>query len=245
MKKLIYILTGIVLLTGCNEQIEKDNFNLNAKVDSLELELQKMEFAIGLLDQIGVYMDSIDANRKWIQVNLETGISEDDYVTRMKDLNLYVQKAEWTISELEKTRSAYASQVKRLKREVMEKDNMIESLQLAVVESRQDNALMETLLNLTETQLAEAQLQAISLKNDLRISGAQKPILIERAEPTDAEKLYGQGESAEQLAGYIRFAPKRKKKILEDALEYYSASLEKGYQPAKAKVDNLVGLLGK
>lgn len=205
------------------------------------MELESSEYTIGLLEQVGLYMDSIDANRKWIQINLETGLSREDYLSRIKNLNAYVQKAEWTIGELEKTRSAYASQVKRLKNEITQKDQEIEKLQLAVATYKNSDAELRSMLNITESQLLEAQLDIDVLKSDLKLSEA----ILEKAHLSEAEALFSQGESSQELAKHIQFAPRRKKKALDDALQYYQASLDMGYGPANAKVDELNKKLGK
>ena len=225
------------VLTGCNQQIKTDNEQLIAKVDSLEQALDANAYTVGLLDQIGQYMDSIDAQRNWITINLESGLSEQDYIERMKQLNQYVQKAEWTIGELEKTRSAYASQVKRLKKEISEKDQEISSLQLSVAEYQKANENLENRLQITQEDLISTQKSLDLTREDLNSTELDVKKLIEEVRLTEAESLYAQGEGMEEVAKRTQLAPKRKKETLEKALELYTASLAKGYEPAEAKVD--------
>jgi chromosome segregation ATPase len=245
MNKLVIAVFAVVVLAGCEKNATPDNSRLLAKVDSLEAALEVSNYTMGVLGQIGTYMDSIDANRKWIEVNLETGMSQDDYVTRMKNINEYVQKAEWMIGELEKTRNAYAKQVKRLKNDIIEKDEEIKALQLVVAQTQSDNQKLTQTLQLTEEELTMSQLEQDMTEEELERSNTAAKELMEKLEMTKAESLYSQGENMEVLAGHIQLAPKRKREALEQALKYYSESKEMGYSKAIAKVEALKARLAK
>lgn len=224
---------------GCNQQVKEDNQLLINKVDSLESILESQAYQSALLEQVGKYLDSIDTHRNWIEINLETGINEVEYVERMKNLNLYVQKAEWMIGELEKTRSAYASQVKRLKTEIQNKDVEIQRLIVIIEDSKQENATLENTLQISENQLIAAKLEIEETTGKLQDALNKNSELNNVLEITKAESLYRQGEMKEELAKQIQLAPKRKRKALEQARDFYEAAAKQGYEPASSKLVQL------
>ena len=245
MNKLFIALIAIGLIASCKQEAAPDNSRLLARVDSLEAALEVSNYTMGVLGQIGTYMDSIDANRKWIELNLETGLSQDDYVTRMRNINQYVQKAEWMIGELEKTRSAYAKQVKRLKNDILQKDEEIKALQLVVAQTQANNRQLEETLTLTETELVMSKLEQDQTEKELERSNTAAAELMNKLQMTKAESLYSQGENMEALAGHIQLAPKRKREALETALKYYTQSRDLGFVKATEKVEALKAKLAK
>ncbi len=245
MNKLLFSLLAVAMLAACKPEPKVDGEKLQAKIDSLQNALEVNNYSVGLLSQIGTYMDSIDANRNSVQLSLETGLSQDDYITRMKAINQYVQKAEWTIGELEKTRSAYAAQVKRLKKQIAEKDEQIKGLQILVAQTQADKQQLEQTLTLTETELVMSKLEQDMTEEELAKANTQAQALMQKVQLTRAESLYSQGENMEELAGSIQFAPNRKRQALEDALKYYTESKELGYEPAAAKVEAVNAKLKK
>ena len=246
MNRLFVLVIAIVLIaSGCKKEVPQDNSRLLARVDSLEQALEESNYTMSVLSQVGTYMDSIDANRKWIELNLETGLSQDDYVERMKNINQYVQKAEWMIGEMEKTRNAYAKQVKRLKTDVLQKDEQIKALQLVVAQTQYDNKQLEETLTLTETELAMSQIEQDQTELELEKTQTAANELMEKLQLTKAESLYSQGENMEALASHIQMAPRRKREALETALKYYVESKDLGYMKAVAKVETLKARLAK
>jgi hypothetical protein len=246
MKKLIIILSLTWLTIGCDQKkADPEKVTLQTKVDSLELALEVQSYNNVLLEQVGKYLDSIDIQRNWIEINLEQGLSESDYLARMTRLSQYVQKAEWTIRELEKTRSAYASQVKRLKQEIVVQDQELQKLLAIIESSNAENEGLSTTLLLSEDDLTAARIQILETQNKLNevLTIGQK--LKEDLAMTKAESLFRQGENKEDLAQHIQLAPKRKRKTLEQSLDLYKQSLSQGYEPARAKVETLTKRLQK
>ena len=86
-------------LVGCNSN-EKET--LKRQVDSLNLELQRSHEMSQTLAEVGTLMDSIDASRQLLRVNMVEGTTYDDYATRMKDLNTYIKQTQSKINDLEK-----------------------------------------------------------------------------------------------------------------------------------------------
>ncbi|MEP1097334.1 MAG: hypothetical protein ABJG78_19615 [Cyclobacteriaceae bacterium] len=245
MKKLVVVLAIALLVSGCTNEAKNENKNLSLKIDSLEKAIEANEYIVGLLELSSQYLDSIDDNRKWVTLNLESGVSEDDYIGRMKGLNEYVQKAEWTIGELEKTRSAYASQVNRLKKTMEQKDNEIRTLQLSVDQFQEEANLSNGVLSITEDQLRETQLSLEFARRELQSADVEIKGLMAKVRLNEAEIYYAQGEGMEAVAKKIIFAPKRKRRSLEDALYAYTTAHEMGYVPAKSKMEALEKKLEK
>src|ERR1051325_10511946 len=99
IKKLIYALPIAALLFSCGA---KEKEQLKAQNDSLKMELETSQEMAQTLNEVGTLMDSIDASRQLLRVNMVEGTTYDDYSSRMKDLNSYVKETQDKISELEK-----------------------------------------------------------------------------------------------------------------------------------------------
>ncbi|HLZ15646.1 MAG TPA: hypothetical protein VKQ08_01325, partial [Cyclobacteriaceae bacterium] len=98
LKNLIIILVAAFALTSCDNKSEK----LQTQVDSLKAELQTNQKFVQTLQEVGTLMDSIDANRQLLRVNMVEGTTYSDYTARMKDINNYVKDTQGKISDLEK-----------------------------------------------------------------------------------------------------------------------------------------------
>ncbi|MFT4738285.1 MAG: hypothetical protein ACI8QD_001361 [Cyclobacteriaceae bacterium] len=245
MKETIIILSLTWLAIGCEQKTDPDKLLMQSEIDSLNLALEVQSYNNVLLEQVGKYLDSIDLQKNWIEINLETGLAENDYLERMSRLSLYVQKAEWTIQELEKTRSAFASQVKRLKREIVEKDEEVQKL-LGIIETIADeNETLQGTLQISETELIAAKLELFESEAKLYETLTLGQQLKQNLTVTKAEAFFRQGENKEELASHIQLAPKKKRKSLEEALTLYNKALAAGYEPAQMKVAQLTERLQK
>ncbi len=244
MKNVLVLLAVLTVLAGCDQKVSKQdlmaaNEQLTSKIDSLQSALSTNAYTVNLIDQIGQYMDSIDANRNWIKLNLEEGLAEEDYIGRMKQLNQYVQKAEWTIAELEKSKSAYGAQLSRLKAQLGLKDQEIVSLQESIAQYQIQNSKLQDMLVMTETDLLAANLDLEDARKDLKYSEVRISELTAKVQLTEAESYYARGEGMEALAKRIQFAPRKKKQALLDAVDLYNQSLALGYAPAGQRVDEV------
>lgn len=241
--KLKLMAISMLVIAGCSKLQEDAQLQETSKVDSLLQVVEEHRYAVALLSQVSMYMDSIDENRKLIAVDLETGLNEEDYIQRMKSLNEYTQKAEWTIAELEKTRAAYAIQVKRLKKQITEQGDQIAILQISVEEYRAKNANLEDEVKLTRDQLADTQVALNYNENALIEAEERAAELDQKLTLSEAETMYAKGEGLELMASRIEFAPKRKKATLEQSLAFYKEAIKLGHEPARAKADNIQKLL--
>ncbi|MEQ8906079.1 hypothetical protein [Ekhidna sp.] len=241
--KLKLMAISMLVIAGCSKMQEEAQLQETSTVDSLLQVVEEHRYAVALLGQVGMYMDSIDENRKMIAVDLETGLNEEDYIQRMKSLNEYTQKAEWTIAELEKTRAAYAIQVKRLKKQIAEQGDQIAILQISVEEYKLKNANLEDEVKLTREQLLDTQVALNYNENSLDEAQDKVAELDEKLTLSEAETFYAKGEGLELMASRIEFAPKRKKETLEQSLSYYKEAIKLGYVPAKARAESIQKML--
>jgi len=122
LKKLVFALSvGSLMMIGCNQGSEK----LQTQVDSLKAELKTSQEFASTLTEVGVLMDSIDANRQLLRVNMVEGTTYEDYTSRMKDINNYVKDTQRKIEDLEKSlkkskgsNNTYAGIIKQLKADI-------------------------------------------------------------------------------------------------------------------------------
>src|SRR5687768_16273505 len=123
LKKLLFIAMTGVLLASCGSG-EKEE--LRTKVDSLKRELQTSKEMTETLTEVGTQLDSIDATRQLLRVNMVEGTTYEDYSTRMKDLNSYVQETQQKIQGLERSlkdsranSNMYANTIKKMKADLL------------------------------------------------------------------------------------------------------------------------------
>lgn len=236
MKKIALILLTVLLFTGCNKKLKEENLQLLVRLDSMQMIVEETEYLSSLLAQIDEYMDSIDIHRNEIKLDLELGISEEDYISRMKDINEFVKKAEWTINDLSKSNSAYNSRINRLKNDMEKKNTEIEKLQYSVMLYQEETSHLQEELTITDKELLNVQNELKKKTNEFNLEITE---LLDKLKLTEAESLFARGEAKEELAKHMQFARKRKKQALLDAIEYYNNSYDLGYEPALAKANQI------
>jgi chromosome segregation ATPase len=248
MKKFIILSIGLsILFVGCDKE-EKNKLIL--QVDSLKNELETSQELAKTLIEVGTLMDSIDANRQVLRMNMMEGTTFDNYTNRMEDLNKYVKDTEKKINDLEKelkkskaSTNYYAVLVKNLKVEIEKKNQEIKILEDMVNKYQTEN---ENLIKVNEMQEAEIvdQESALAAKQqELALIEARIQELMIQSKVSDAEQFYARGVAVEEAANRIRLAPRKKKETLNEALEFYKKSFSLGHQPAKERIDNLEKLL--
>jgi chromosome segregation ATPase len=248
MKKFIILSIGLsILFVGCDKE-EKNKLIL--QVDSLKNELETSQELAKTLIEVGTLMDSIDANRQVLRMNMMEGTTFDNYTNRMEDLNKYVKDTEKKINDLEKelkkskaSTNYYAVLVKNLKVEIEKKNQEIKILEDMVNKYQTEN---ENLIKVNEMQEAEIvdQESALAAKQqELALIEARIQELMIQSKVSDAEQFYARGVAVDEAANRIRLAPRKKKETLNEALEFYKKSFSLGHQPAKERIDNLEKLL--
>ncbi len=243
--KVLLVLIILLLFNGCSSSLKEENKELQSRVDSLEAVLETGEYAIGLLEVVGQYLDSIDERRESVLVDLEVGLDDRDYIQRMKNLNQYFLKTEWAIRELEAISGSYSIQIDRLKSTVNKKNDEISRLQVSVNTYRNAGDSLKGRLEITEAALIETQKSLDFSRMDVALAEMEISGLMEMVQLNEAEIYFAEGEGLEELAEKIRFAPKKKRKNLEEALIAFTTSFEMGYMPAKVPMERLKKRLEK
>jgi chromosome segregation ATPase len=235
----------LFLLAACDKE---EKAALQSEVDSLRVELETSQKMAGTLLEVGVLMDSIDANRQLLRVNMnmEEGISYDDYTARMEDINDHVKNTERKLSALEaelkksnSSASSYAATIKKLRKDLESRAKEIASLQEQVDKYRNENQNLIQTVDLQESLLVDKEMQIIEKNQELALIEARIQELMIQSKMTEAEAYYARGEAVEEAARRTKLAPKKKKETLREALELYKKSLSLGNDQAQAKVDAL------
>ena len=243
MKRILWVVATIGLLMSCGT---KEKQELQSKVDSLNVELENATRMANTLLEVGVLMDSIDANRQLLRIDMVEGTSYDDYTSRMKDLNQYVKDSERKISELENSlkksqgnASAYARQIKKLKDDLAAKSIEIMALQTMVEKYRNEN---QNLINLAEMQgdeIAAKEAQIQQKEQELALIEARIQEIMIQSKVSEADAYFARAQAIEEAANRTKLAPKKKKESLQEAIDLYKKSLSLGRQDAQAKITEL------
>lgn len=221
---------------------------MQTQIDSLRVELETSQKMAGTLLEVGVLMDSIDANRQLLRVNMNTeqGISYNDYTARMDDINNYVKDTELKLAALEgelkksnSSASAYASTIKKLRKDLEVKAQEIAGLQEQVDKYRNENQNLIQTVDLQESMLLDKEVQILEKNQELALIEARIQELMIQSKMTEAEAYYARGEAVELAADRTKLAPKKKKETYREALELYKKSLSLGNDQAQAKIDAL------
>jgi chromosome segregation ATPase len=245
MKRSSFILLSVLALAlmNCSKEAET---KLQTKVDSLQNELETSQKMAQTLIDVGVLMDSIDANRQVLRMNMMEGTTFDNYTNRMEDLNKYVKSTEKKISDLEKelkksksNTNYFATLVKNLKAEIEKKNLEIAMLNDMVEKYQADNENLIKVNEMQEAEIVSKEEDLAAKQQELALIEARIQELMLASKVSDAEQWYARGVAVEQAAAKIKLAPRKRKETLREALDYYKKSLSLGHEPAKAKIDAL------
>ncbi|HZI23749.1 MAG TPA: hypothetical protein VFD46_01645, partial [Chryseolinea sp.] len=161
--KFVFVIPIALLMAGCGA---KEKEMLQSKVDSLSLELETSQKMAETLTEVGAMMDSIDASRQLLRVNMVEGTTFADYKDRMKDINGYVKDTQKKIDELEGTlkeskasSNAFSKTIKKLRADLETKTKEITDLQEQVEKYRNENQNLITTVGMQEAELTDKQAQ--------------------------------------------------------------------------------------
>jgi chromosome segregation ATPase len=245
VKKLVLCIPVLAtaLLLGC-ESKEKDQ--LQSKVDSLQTELEASQKMARTLTEVGVLMDSIDASRQLLRVNMVEGTTYEDYKARMNDINNYVKDTQRKIEEMEKTLSkskstsnSYAKTIKQLRADLAERTKTIADLQEQVDKYRNENQNLVSTVSMQEAELVDKQAEIEAKGQELALIEARIQELMLQSKMSEADAYYARAQAVEEAANRTKLAPKKKKETLREAMELYKKSLSMGKTEAQEKIDDL------
>jgi chromosome segregation ATPase len=227
------------LLAGCGGETEK----LKSQLDSLQNELQVSQQMAQTLQEVGTLMDSIDANRQLLRVNVIEGTTYSDYTSRMKDLNNYVKETQSKIGDLEKSlkkskanNNAYLSTIKKLKADLEKSNGEIVALRQRVEELGNLNENMKVTIDMQEAELNDKQSQIEEKTQELALIEARIQELMIQSKMSEADSYFARGEAVEEAANRTKLAPRKKKETYKEALELYKKALSLGSDKAQEKI---------
>ncbi len=243
VKKLLFVLSISAIMMGCGGA---ENTKLQSQVDSLKSELQTSQQLAQTLTDVGVLMDSIDASRQLLRVNMVEGTTYDDYSSRMKDISNYVKSTQSKIDELEKSLkkskgnvNAYAATIKKLKADLEERSKEITSLQAQVEQLSNENKNLITTTELQEAELSDKEAQIQAKQQELALIEARVQEIMIQSKMSEADSYYARGAAIEEAANRTKLAPRKKKDTLREALELYKKAQSLGNTNAQAKIDEI------
>jgi chromosome segregation ATPase len=156
VKNILFIVAVGATMMSCGNEAEK----LKSQVDSLKVELQTSQQFATTLQEVSVLMDSIDANRQLLRVNMVEGTTYENYTARMKDINNYVKSTQTKIEDLESSlkksksnNNALSSTIKKLKADLEARNKEIAALNEHVDQLRNENQNLITTVGLQEAEL--------------------------------------------------------------------------------------------
>jgi chromosome segregation ATPase len=242
LKNLITIVVVALALAACDNKSEK----LQTQVDSLKAELQTNQKFVQTLQEVGTLMDSIDANRQLLRVNMVEGTTYENYTSRMKDINNYVKDTQGKIEDLEKTlkkskgtANAYAATIKKLKADLETKNQEITKLQDQVATLGNENQNLITTNSLQQAEINDKAAQIEAKKQELDLLNEKIQQVQIQSKVSEADSYYARAQAVEEAANRTKLAPKKKKETYKEAIELYRKSLSLGKTEAQAKIDAL------
>jgi chromosome segregation ATPase len=242
-KTLFFSVLIFVFLSSCDN---KEKEELRSQVDSLKRELQTSQQMAETLTEVGTLMDSIDASRQLLRVNMVEGTTYEDYSGRMKDLNSYVRETQDKIASLEKSlkgskanTSAYAKTIEKLKADLAARTTEINQLQEQVEKYRSENENLINTVGLQEAEIADKQSQIESKIQELALIEARVQELMIQSKMSEADAYFTRAQAVEEAANRTKLAPRKKKETLREAVELYKKSLSLGKTEAQAKIDEI------
>lgn len=242
VKQFLIVSSVAAVMMSCTGEAEK----LRSQVDSLKNELETSQQFAQTLQEVGTLMDSIDANRNLLRVNMVEGTSYEDYTARMKDINNYVKDTQNKIEDLEKSlkkskgnTNALNATIKKLKSDLEERNKEIAALNEHVEQLRNENQNLITTVGLQEAELQDKEAQILAKQQELALIEAKIQELMIASKVSEADSYFARAQAVEEAANRTKLAPRKKKETLKEAIELYKKSLSLGKEEAQAKITEL------
>ncbi len=243
IRNLFSALVLTATLLACDSG-EKDA--LRKQVDSLSIELERSHAVAETLVEVGTMIDSIDASRHLLRINMEQGTTYNDYVARMQEINDYVKETERKIENLERSANKASRQsselsraIARMRADLESKTQEIALLQEKVEKYRNENQNLVNLVGLQEAEIIDKQAQIETKNQELAFIEARVQELMIQSKISEADAYFTRAVAVEEAANRTRLAPRKKKETLKEAIDLYKKALSLGKTEAQAKITEL------
>jgi hypothetical protein len=233
------------LMMSCDS---KERAQLQHRVDSLSAELQASKQVEATMAEVGVLIDTIDANRQALRAEMVEGTSYTDYITRLKDINTHITETKNKITEMEKAvktaKGSSATALKRIKQDLELRSQEVLALQVEIEKMRDENRRLASDITAKDSTLTTRE-EVIKLREqDIASLESLVKDINEQTKVKVANLYYAQAQALETAAQRTKFAPKKKKSTKREALELYKLSLSLGKTEAEARIAELEKDLG-
>jgi chromosome segregation ATPase len=245
IKNFILAFAVIGMMWGCkNEEREQA---LQTQIDSLRTELKSSEETAQSLQDVGVLIDSIDANRQLLRTDMVEGTSYGNYKERLQSINSYIKETQGKLTELEKNAKnskIYAGTIKKLRADLQARTQQIAMLEEEVQKIRTENKSLSRTVSQRDSVIT-INSETIKVREESLAAMENRVQEMNSQFKTDQADLYfAQAQALEKAAQRTKFAPRKKKDTQREALELYKMSLSLGKTEAQAKVEELEKDLG-
>ena len=235
----------IGMLSGCrNEEKERA---LQTQIDSLQTELQTSQETAQQMQEVGVMIDSIDANRQLLRTDMVEGTSYTNYRERLAGINNYVRETQARLAELEKSAknsAVYAGTIRRLRKDLEARTQQIAALEGEVARIRSENQSLSRTVSQRDSVITVTNETIKVREENLAQLESQVEEISIQSKNDQAESYFKQAQALETAADRTKFAPRKKKETQREALELYKMALSLGMTEAQAKVQELEKDLG-
>jgi hypothetical protein len=239
-------LLSMVLLASCGGTGREKK--LQAHADSLAISNKE---ARAMLHEVSVLLDAIDQKRAALRVNTVEGNSRQNYSTRLKNINRYVNKTEKEIARLEKVvkkstlaKASYMAAIHRLKTELEDANKQLVLLRDEGIILRNRDSIMVSQIVERDSLIAERE-RFIKIKEDELLAKEELARKIDEESLEDFANLYyAQANALEMVANRTRLAPHKKKETRREALELYKISASLGKVEAEGRITKLEKQIG-
>ena len=240
MKTYILVFGAAAAFFSCGT---KERAQLQTRVDSLSFALNESKKAEAAMNEVGVMLDSIDANRHALRANIVEGISYANYISRLKEINTHIKDSQAKLSTLEKnlknSNGTSAATIRRLKTDLDARSQEIVALQMDVVNLREQNKTLFANVNQKDSLISSKD-EVIKLKNaDVASLEGLVQDINDQNRIKVANLYFQQAQALEVAAKRTKFAPRKKKETRREALELYKLSFSLGNVEAEAKIQEL------
>lgn len=246
MKNTFVVLFVLAFITLVSCVSQEEHAQVKNALDSIQFELDAAQKAVGTLEEVGALMDSVDAARNQLSVDMEMGTNYDDYRTRMQNIKDYISQTEAKLDQLQldleksdANRAAYARTVKKLKQDLANRGKEVTELQTQVETYKVENQDLITTLDLKNSELEDKTAEIERKKEELSLIEARIQELMTSAKVSEADAFFARAVAIEEAANRTKLAPKKKKETYKEAIDLYKEAVALGHSSAQEKIDAL------
>ena len=228
---LIFVIAAFVSCSSETAQLKKEN-------DSLRNQILSSKKLVEALKTVNVLLDSIEVTRHSVRLASAEDHGGNDYTLRMTELKDYVKTTEDKIRELEANlaENTVNSESYMVIIDALKDELRIRNEEIGLME---ENADLNTEVNVKTAQLSEIELRLESKKNELKLLQIRINELVRTMKITEADSYFAQAGALEEAARRTKLAPNKKRETYEEALALYEKAVSLGKKEAKIKVEEL------